>query len=238
MTEGIFSDYQQNINLENIVLVYSDGISFKGIDMRVFEYNPIIYDKFFENNIYYDISITHCPYSYCSCIYFGKFTLDGYKNGNIIILDENNNKVQQLSGLSEDDPTLYYRRIDTAIMTLRNLFTLYPDHKFINYDNTQKSIFDKNLKIKFNTDLNNIHPKTFIYGIEYLSTKTGTKKYAALFSKYSSEKLENNFNITDTGYHKYFKKLIKQLKKKIAIVTPCFWYVWKEFYPNTKIINI
>lgn len=51
----------KTLGLNDIILVYNDGISYKSIDINVFNKEPIIYDKFFEGETYYDISITHCP---------------------------------------------------------------------------------------------------------------------------------------------------------------------------------
>lgn len=233
-----FNDTPKGLSLKDIILVYNDGISYKSIDINIFNNCPIIYDKYYENNKYYDISITHCPYSFSSNIYFGIFTskMELY-NGNILIIDEENNKVCQFTGKSLDNEK-YYRKKDVVIMTLRNSLSLYPDYKYLVSET--KNIKVKKLKLYNKNDphFKKIHPKTLIYGVEYLSSKTGTKKYTAVISKYASEILENNYNYTDSGYYKYFKKLLKKLQDKSAIVTPCFWYLWINFYPDTKIVKI
>lgn len=242
----------KTLGLNDIILVYNDGISYKSIDINVFNKEPIIYDKFFEGDTYYDISITHCPYSFCSKIYFGKFTKSNdLYNGNIVLIDKDNNMVSQFSGeILFSNIKKYYRRKDVIVMTLRNSLSIYPDYNYMVDASTKPNIVAKeyyeNDKLYLSDDtynankkyFKNIHPKTLIYGVEYLSTKTGKKKYTAILSKYSSNIVENNYNYKDSGYYKYFKKLLNKLKKKSAVVTPCFWYVWVIFNPDTKIVYL
>ena len=73
-----------NINLEDNVITYYNGKKWKIVALDYFYYYPIIHDKYFDNttnkNIQkvFDISITVCPFTLVSIVYFDKLGL--YKN--------------------------------------------------------------------------------------------------------------------------------------------------------------
>lgn len=242
---------KKKLKLNSIVLVYNDGASYKCMDIKIlFDYN-IIYDKFYEGSEYHDISITFCPYSFTARIYFGKFKKSkNIHNGNIVLLDCENTEVSQFLGKPIDEADMtYYRKKDVIITTYRNALTLFPDFLYIlpinkstdtNDNSKQDYLKPKDCDIRHDTsiDYKKVLPDTFIYGVEYLSKKTGKKKYTAVISKYSSPVFEDNFNYRDTGYYMYFTKFLKKIVRRSAIITPCLWYVWVYHYPNTSTVFI
>lgn len=247
-----FTSNLSKFNLSDIVLIYHDGIMYKSIVLSYFNHFPIIYDKFFDNDTYYDISITHCPFTFCSKIYFGKMKLhDELYNNNIVLIDEHFNKITQFDNKNIlKSQQVYYRKLDCMVMLLRNALSLYSDFGSMSNDLTKYNTTAANIKSFFKNSVqnasnildarknNNIRDDTFIYGIEYLSFKTGKKKWAALIPTYASSDLDNNFNYETNGYHNYFKMQIKKFKKKSAIITPCYYKAWKIFFPTTRIVNL
>jgi hypothetical protein len=232
---AIFTHSFGNLTLNSIIMVYNNGLEFKAIDLKIFAKSPIIYDKYYENDTVYNISVVHCPYSFASRIYFAKFVLSSEViNDSIILIDtDTKTKVLQFTGkvLGDDSGDTFYRRKDVVVMTLRNSLTLYPDYSYFVETDEIKQLkkFDVVLPSKY---------AFIVYGIEYLSSRTGEKKYSVVVSKYASSIIDNNYNYKDSGYQKYFDKIIKKLKLKSALVTPCYYFVWKKYYPNSKIVKI
>lgn len=234
-THLMFSIKPIHFELSTQVLIYNDGIIYKCVDLRYLHENNIIYDTFSEGDKYHDISITFCPYSYASVIYFGKFTLypqDSDNTSNIIIVDDEGFQVQQLTGVNIDKSiNKYYRRKDVIITTFRNSMSLYPDYEYLCYRGRRLL---KPLPITIpEGDYKDVDPYKLIYGIEYTSRSTGKKKFTAVISKYSVQ-----VNYSDSGYYNFFMNLMAKLVKRSAIITPCFWYAWNTYNPGSKIVYI
>lgn len=242
------------ISLQDMVIVYNDGKNNKIYDLNFLSNNPIIYDKYYDNIIInresglqeINVTITHCPISLSTIVYFGKYRLTGdvYQN-NIVIqnINDNDEYILQLSGdvFSKKNKVKIDKkifRVGTKIMTLRHAISHYPDSIFNDevvkdgniYDETYTKIFDE-IFSKTNIHLN-IDPKTIIYTIEYYSSdEMITKKYSAIVHKNTHVKF-------DKAYDQYFGKTGSKLLEKGAFITPCYLGTWILFHPNTKIINI
>ena len=235
----------KNLSLYNKVAVYNDGRQWKVIPLSVLLIYTVIYDKHFDkvkdkdgNNIISDISITFCPYTFCSIIYFGKYTpVSKIYNGNVVLKNEENILLSQMKG------TPFIRKKEVKIMILRNVISNYPDCSYFDETNLGdlKSVIDDdyiiNQKILYPTKHKNkkFHPKTLIYGIEYKSKDITKKdyKYSAIVGKNN-----NSFNFVKSGFVDYFDNVIERIRNKGGVIIPCFWYGWTSMHGEVKIIQL
>lgn len=250
--------------LNEPVIVYYNGIKYKIIPQKFMMKFPIIYDKYYTSDITSssntrvikpntgytsDITVSYCPYTASSIIYFEKYVLTNkIFNSNIILqnMDDNNKLIVQLSGLSLYKSTNdFIQRGEIKIMTLRNAISKYPDSSFLDI-----SKYKKKELLKQSYNINNeilypllynsseYHPKTLIYGIDYISKKDSGAKYSAIVSKDASKNKVNNIDIIKNGYDIYFNKMMENIREKGGVVIPCFWFAWYAMHPETRIIKL
>ncbi len=257
------------------VIVYHNGRKHRIISRELMMRYPIIYDKYYDpvsaqasdstnTGSISDITVTYCPYTSSSIIYFGFFIMtDKIFNSNIILqnMDNPDKIVVQLTGLilkrssirpnpSLKDGNIYspntkdmvIRKSEIKIMTLRNAISKYPDSTYLDISQYKKrELLDdsyncnKEILYPLTNSSSEYHPKTLVYGIEYLSKKDGSKKYAAIISKDASKNKVNSVDVIKNGYDKYFYEMIDNIREKGGIVIPCFWFAWYAMHPETKV---
>jgi hypothetical protein len=234
--------------LSDIVIIYSTGKRWKLVPLKYALYYPAIYDKYYDHNYtkkskYYvsDITLTVCPYSIASVIYFDRLTPTGeiYKNNMILSRNSNNEHI-----MSQIEGTIYsrhsgkliesfIRKTGTKIMLLRNAISKYPDCAYLQLDKVPMVDIDYITNKKFYFPIEHIskkyNPKTIIYGIEYISKDEHIdKKYSAIVSQ----------NLKTNKYNEYFDNIMETLRKKGGIAIPLFWFVWHDFYSESKIMEL
>lgn len=300
-----------NIELSDEIIVFYNGLKNIIITKNTLLKYPVIYSKYYYENLSKDstpltedISITYCPYTGASVIYYGKYRMTGEIYNNNIILEnqETNNKIHQLTGDSVSDTlhknsvlafnkdnTLKKRtfdkiqdedeqinkkinillkchspkKISTKQMIIRNSISTFIDCDYLDLsDKKSESInvkplvskdYETSTKLLFQQSLSvfSHFPKMLVYGIEYVSRKLGDLetegctqiKHAMILSrnaaKYTSHKYpKKNYDYVKNGYKDYFNKVSDKLKNKGAIITPCYYFAWLTFYPNTKVIQL
>jgi len=104
LTNPVFSSLQDSsILLSDEVIVFHDGQSNVIITKKTFNKYPVIYSKYYyeQENLTEDITISLCPYSQASTIYYGKYRMTGEIYNNNIILEniETNEKIHQINGV-------------------------------------------------------------------------------------------------------------------------------------------
>jgi hypothetical protein len=235
------------LKLSDIVYIYNDGNNHKIVPFNIKDKHPIIYDKYYENGMVYDISITLCPYTACAAIYFGHFSLSNelYNNNIVLINNDNNTRLIQLTGetfKNNNSPMIdeLFRRAEVKIMIVRDILIRYPDSLLLT-TNDQDSQYnpdhpanpDRIYKIN-NTDYNpkiskqfGYDPLTVVFGIEYMS-KTTKYKYSVIIPH------KNNIN----SFTIYYDKMMTKIKKKAGIIIPCYFFAWINFYPNSRIVKL
>lgn len=167
---------------------------------------------FNENTTIYDepLTIVYCAITNTFIIYNGN-----YKFFDSITLSDNINTFDHMTGLVSDN---IIQKHNIQCMRMRDLITLYPDVKFVDMPNKTKSC-----------DLSN----KLVYGIEYISSKTGKYKHAMLINKqYGSNKNINN------NFIKYFNKMNDKLQSKSSVLIVTTKDSWLQYYPDSKIIKI
>jgi hypothetical protein len=233
----------KDLLLDDTVLVYSTGKYWRVISIDVLISYPIIYDNYYDHTttrndkyIKSNISLTFCPYSFTSIVYFDKIGLDGHVSNNSIVFNLIKNKRTTFTHFN-NEPLI--RKGESKIMILRNAITLYPDCHYLNYNIDKKPI------IKYEEDRQielpkRFHPKTFIYGIEYNSKHVDkyNLRYSVIVSDDASLDKVNSFDIRKNKYQNYFNKFINKIRDKGGIITPSFWFAWISNHSDSKVIKL
>ena len=247
-----------DISLQDPVVVYNDGRKWKFIFLDILKSYPIVFDKYYEKFktngklLVSDITLTYCPYSSSVLIYFGKYKPTGeVYNNNLIISDNSNSFIIQLSGIEytridKKRTNKIIRRAEAKIMTLRDVLTMYPDSKYLEFMNDKNPVLPKKYSLthqlnypndKYNKDY---HPKTLVYGIEYLSSNTKFDlKYTVIIPKDAKKNKVNSYNIKENKIDDYFNpKMIEKIRDKSGVIIPCYYFVWMSMFPKTKIVKL
>ena len=227
----IFGPIPQNLlSVKDIVIVYNDGHKNKIINKKITDVYPIIYDKFYDDNIKLNLTISVCPFSGSAIGYIGKYLLTNKIHKNGIVLKNKNNEDHLLFNISNLTYSIKHKKIidkcikkiEMKIMNLKDALILYPDSLFLNLD------IPKNIK-KVNTSN---HSKKLIYGIIYKSLQQENKYTAIISTK------EDGFNYLNNGYFKYFAHMDEKIKDKHGFVIPCHLSSWLNLFPDSKIIEL
>jgi hypothetical protein len=247
-----------NISLSDPVVVYNDGRKWKFILLDIVKSYPIVYDKYYEKFkkngklSVSDITLTYCPYSSSVLIYFGKYKPTGeVYNNNLIISDNINSFVMQITGIEynrtdQKRTNKLIRRAEAKIMTLRDILTMYPDCKYLDFTNNKDPILSEkytiSTKINYKNDnyKKDYHPKTLVYGIEYLSSNTDSElKYTVIIPKDAKKDKINSYNIKENKIDDYFNpKMIEKIRDKSGIIIPCYYFAWTSMFPQTKVVKL
>lgn len=243
----------RHLQLQDKVLVYNNGFKWRIIPLEIMKNYPIIYDKVYEkyyqtrinnkyNKVTTDITISYCPYTSVSIIYEGVYELDSnVYNNNIVLVNKNTNeKFVQLIGQCLISNKCK-KRWEVKQMTLKNALKSYPDCEYLFTDlpysyNFVPKNYNTISKIYYpltNTN-DKINKKTLIYGIVYNSstTKSNNLKYVAIIGKNMSYDIEEN------GIQRYLEKHESEIREKFGFIIPCFWFIWYDVFPTTKIIQL
>ena len=190
--------------LSDIMLVYHNGLTHKAVSCKVFDKNMTIYDD--------PLTIVFCKTTGTFIVYNGK-----YEFIDDILLGNSSIKFDHMIGKTLDSNNIIQKH-NIQVMRLTDLITMYPDVKFIDLPN-------KLTKCSLSNN--------FVYGIEYISSKTGKYKHAILINKEYGTK--NNIN---KNFIRYFNKMNDKLKSKSSILVITCQDSWLKYYPNSKIIKI
>lgn len=218
---------ESDIQLTDEIIVLHNGIKNLIIGKKTLLKYPVIYSKYYydtesstNNNseISQTISITLCPYSMSSVVYYGRYRMTGEIYDNNIILEdiETNNKIHQISGENLSD-TLHKNSVasfnksvglktrnfmkDNGLESINNIIT----------DKILKCSSAKKMSTKQMTLRNAI--STFI-DCDYLDIKVDKPK------AYKSLGLSNNYETTS--------ELAFQLLKPITF----------KYFPKTLVYGI
>lgn len=236
ITNPVYS-YKSSIkSLNDEVIVYNDGKQTKVVPVAVMERYPIIHDKYYENDISDDISLTFCPFSSAAIIYFGKWKWTGEQYNNSIIIQKDSTSIIQLTG-KEYKTGIPGRHIvkDAVLLTLREVMKRYNDCVFL--DDTRLRHIDaivpasyrkdQTILHKMDKELNRMFPaKQLVIGIDYISSNSASDhKYTCIVSK------------TPDKIHKYIDDNYQTIKDKSGIIINVYWFVWSTL-TTTKVIEL
>ncbi len=249
-----------NIKLSDTIFVYNDGKRWKLIPLSILKRYPIVFDKYYDQIkrkkgkfIISDMTVTYCPYTGCSVIYYGKYIPTGEVYNNNIILadsDNNNNIMSQMMGILYDRKTKkqthdIVRREEAKIMTLRNAISKYPDYVFLkqkeDIDPLVSETYYHNNTILFPITHSSLrfHPKTLVYGIEYKSNDMEYKnKYSVIVSDDASKKKPNSRDLKINKYTEYFDEMIEEIRLRGGVIIPALWFAWYGMFPKARVVKL
>lgn len=237
------------VNLTDKVLVYNNGRNWKVVLINVMCVYPVVYDKFFEQDgSISDISVTFCPFTYAAVVYFGKYVLtDKIKNSNITLIKEEdqNKNTESLVLMSQMLGHKFVRKKEVRIMTLRNVISKYPDCNYLDSSKLDMKNLKRITDSKYTSSdeiLYSVkhksgkhHPKTLVYGIEYVSKDVNHKDYKYSVVVGAGDK---SFDFVKSKYEEYFDKWIEKIREKGGILVPSFWFGWYAAHGGDKIVEV
>ena len=248
------NDYKFNRNppqqygLQDRVVCYFDGYNRKVIPLYIALSFPIIYDNYMGSHEQIkDITITVCPFTLSTAVFEGKFEATQYvQNSCLIITDNLNHTFPIIDSFVYSHENKAIKKFQVDIKILRNVFTEYPDCKYmVLSDNIPvKSILNlkyyenENILFKYVEPSDEFHPKTLVYLIQYISSKDQSIKSTILVGYDANSRTITGYNVVESGVYKYLMNYDDKIKQKLGFVIPTMWFTWKSFYPNAKIIYI
>jgi len=212
-----------NLDLHKPVIVYSDGINHKVIPLDVMLRYPVVYDTYTDNNVKFPITVSVCPFTLSSNIYFGVYKLTNQTYFDNIILQDTKDlnliAVQMFGQLySWENKNIItdkiIRRKEVKIMLLRNVITKYPDCLYLSFNyNKAKSLIN-------NINLEN----TLSYIIEYKSKDVTQTNYK--YTLITTKNKSHSFDYILSNYDKYFEFVVDDVRDKLGFITPCLLKSW------------
>lgn len=231
----------QGYELYDKVISYFDGYDRKVIPLLIALSYPILYDTFLgPDKETYSITIAVCPFTLTAAAFEGKFEATQYVENSCLVITDGKNTFPIINSFNNN-----IKKFQIDIKILRNVFTEYPDCKYMKIidDIIIKPILDidyyKNDQLLFKyTKPNQFHPKTIVYLIHYISSKDHSSKTTVIVGRDANTKYATGYNLVKSGVHDYLVTYSEKIKEKIGFVMPTMWFAWKSFFPDSKIIYI
>jgi len=224
--------------LDQPIIIYNNGTSWRIVSRDVMDRYPIIYDKYFDKSgKVIDMSVTYCPFSGSTIAYFDKYNISNkIYNNNILLYKKGSSTddvIQQLTGnsislSSGEILTTFILKHEVRITTLKVALSTYPDAQFLHFVpklNKLKGVFSvSNKSSRFKS-------KDLVYGIEYKSKDIEKPDYKYTCITHSGE-------YDTTKIEEYIRHMADKLREKASIIIPCYWSAWYAFHPNTKVVTV
>ncbi|AYV78475.1 MAG: hypothetical protein Edafosvirus14_22 [Edafosvirus sp.] len=250
-------DPPADLKLKDKVLIYFNGINWKIIPIDFLLKYPLVYDIITETDsegkIVHNIPVTvsFCPLTFVSVVYEGTYTPSEYLLNNCLVIKNKTNELLPIiTGMKQSNPEtsdkIHVRRWEADIKLFRNALSDYPDAQYLvtsGHTNNNAPIVDNeyinNNEIMYDNITNNIascfHPKTLVYLIEYKSQQN-KNKYTIIVGKDANTKNVSGYDTAKSGLTPYLENIEGNLRDKVGFILPVFWYAWKPFYNDAKII--
>jgi hypothetical protein len=246
-------DYKFNRNppiqygLHDKMVCYFDGYHRKVVPLDTALSSPIIYDKYVgKDDKLHDITVAVCPFTLASAVLDGKFTATQYVENSCLVITNGESTFPLLNAFIESHKSKEIKKFEVDIKVLRNVFTEYPDCKYMDlitnkgakhilpteYYSNQETMF-KHLE-----PANQFHNKTLVYLIQYISSKDHLVKSTILVGRDANPNDATGYNVVVSGIYEYILQYDDKIKQKFGFVMPVMWFAWKSFFPDSKIVYI
>jgi len=241
--------FSKNYKLTDLFAIYNDGKIWKAVPIDILLRTVIIYDKYFENDQVFDMTITLCPYSLSAVCYIGKYKfVDKIYKNNIVLSKINNDdhimsqflgRMYSINGKKYIDKIV--RRLEIKILPFRLCLSKYPDCYFLQNRIKEKYVLPKtyyqNSKLIYSKDYDHkFHPKTLVYVINYKSKTNFENKFTVLVPKNASKNKITGNHFRNDGFEKYISKMINRIRDKGGIILPIFWFAADQLLSKKKTI--
>lgn len=229
------------------VVCYFDGYDRKVIPLSIALSFPIIYDTFVEpDKQVYDVTIAICPFTLSSAAFGGKFQSTQNVENSCLVITDGENTFSIINSFAYSNKIKEIRKFPVDIKILRNVFTEYPDCKYmiLSENIVMEPILDfkyyenEHILFKHVEPPNQFHVKTLVYLIQYISSRDQSIKSTIIVGRDANAKEYTGYNIVKSGVHNYLMTYNEKIKQKLGFVMPTMWFAWKSPFPNSKIIYI
>lgn len=238
----------QTFGLHDKVVCYFDGYDRKVIPLYVSLSYPIIYDKLYSENDdkVRDITIAVCPFTLCAALFEGKFVATSNIENCCLVISNGEDTFSIANSFTYSHKFKHITKSEVDIKILRNVFTEHPDCKYMVLSDKKNINPILDLKYYENNDIlfrhvqypSQIHPKTLVYCIQYVSAKDQSLKCSIVVGKDAKSKEITGYNVIESGVYNYLMTFDDKIKLKLGFVMPIMWFAWKSFFPEAKIIYI
>lgn len=243
-----FESYDHNnTNLEDNVILYNCGNSWKVIPLNLMLSYPIIYDTYLYDDEKYDITIVVCPITLRCVMFKGIFEFYDYENLSMFLTDKDEKEYLPIDLNKKIDKNFVIeenKRIEVKIMTLKNAILYANDIFFIktkekinfiineDYYNDSKDIYGNEMKY------NSVHPKTLVYIVNFESQTNKNKKIAVLIGNDYSKNKVSGYDVIKSKLNDHLMKYRSKIIKKDGYIMPILWYIAKELYEKEKLVYL
>jgi hypothetical protein len=252
-----FNDYKfnrnppSNVGLFDKMVCYFDGYHRKVVPLDVVTAFPIIHDKYMTpDEKITDLTVAVCPFTLAAGVFDGKYTATPNVENSCLVITDGDNTFPIVAAPRRDATTgRDIKKYEVDIKLLRNVFTEYPDCRYLVVtDNKKQDVkpivgpkyYDNN-EILFKLPAEpakTIHPKTLVYLIEYTSSKNRARKASVVIGKDAGPNEPSGYNVVQSGVYDYLIQSDDKIKEKSGFVTPILWFAWKSFFPEARIVNL
>ena len=191
----IINDMQKYYSLSDTVIYFFNGIGWNIIHCDDMLAYPILYFDYWLEKEQKTVTNTLvvCPLTMRCIIYKGIIKIIDIVGDQLHLYNVDTNDTFFIN----NHTNFHIKRFDVKMSFLRECYTVVSDPQFILINNKKKSIIKKTyymdrLDYMGNTLYTALHPKSIVYIIQYMSSKTQQSKYIVL--------LGNDININTVSY--------------------------------------
>uniref|UniRef100_A0A6C0EBV5 Uncharacterized protein n=1 Tax=viral metagenome TaxID=1070528 RepID=A0A6C0EBV5_9ZZZZ len=233
-----------DVSLSDIVFIFFNGVFWNIITLDTVTRYPIIYNKYASDNSQIDVSVIICPLTLRSTIVKGKFRFVKYENATMILTNDDNDLLRNDIGMivNEKHQVMPNKRFEIKIKTLRSALIDFQDCKYLNPVEKKNPIINNkyylnDLSIDGSRISSDIHPKTLVMVIQYLSSK-GENKNTVIVGADAQKIKATGYDDKSTYFNKYLKKYYDKMIERKGYVINILWCYVKYIYKNAKIIYL
>jgi hypothetical protein len=238
----------KSLALSDPVACFNNQKDWVLIDLKQFLKTPVIWTTYYSDEKPIDVSIIVCPRTLRSVIYEGKLTPIYYKNEDLILENKDKNIISIDSNITVDKNSEIEinKRYHLTIQTLRNSLVDYYDIKYLHSKSNDKYIINKNYinnrLDEFDQEIPKIneieiHPKTLVHIIQYLSDK-GERKNTIIIGSDAINTENLGYDNKKSGFDKYLNEYEEKIIEKDSFIIPILYYKAVKIYPNAKKITL
>jgi hypothetical protein len=219
------------LNLDDIMVCYSDGKNVKVIPLDVMKCYPLLYDVNENNKI---LSLVVCPFTLAACVYEGKCKLTQHIEKSCLMIELEGDVFNLI-----DNP-FNFRRHQVIYKPLRQVFkdNIHAEYLKLIKKSPGRQLVDQVTKDYYESDKllyddvteSVINNKLLVYVINYTSSKTQTVKHTILVGRHYTDKKY------DTGIYDYLEKNEEKINEKLGFIMPMLWFATRLFYKDAKIL--
>ena len=252
---NVFStNVEKYFNLRDNVICFYNGLNWNAILLEDMLAYPILYFEFWheKSQTTYINSLVVCPITMRMMLYKGIIEIIDIVKDRLYLknLDTDDEFFMDLPYTGHYDEKGNVKKIksqtkrhEVRLLTLRDLFLVISDPKYIVLKNKEKKIIkDDYYTNRYTYDnlpiYTMFHPKTIVYMIQYYSKANNKYKYIVLIGKNISKTEVTGYNTKASGIFDYIKSNYDKLTNKRAYIYPIFWFMVDKIYNDVNVLVV